>query len=158
MNVSNWKTMAASVVVASALAIPGFAMADHHGHHGDKGPHHERMLERMAEKLELTEEQKAQIKANHEANRAEHRKLREEMHKVREEVSEALDSGADQATLDELASRLGALQIEKMRQRREMHEQLKAVLTDEQKAKLEQMHSERKDRWKERRQKRPDSQ
>lgn len=150
--------MAASLVMTTALAIPGMSLADQHGphggHHGDKWQHHEHMLEKMAEKLDLTEEQKAKIKANHEAKRAEHRQMRKELHEVRQEVREALEAGADQATLDKLATKLGSAEIKMMRHRQKMHEQLESILTDEQKAKLEKMHSERRQHRMERRKER----
>ncbi|MFI2810541.1 MULTISPECIES: Spy/CpxP family protein refolding chaperone [Microbulbifer] len=157
MQRSNWKKFAGSLVLASAVAVPGITLAGDHGNHHGKGHHHQEMFDRMADKLELTEGQRAQLEANREAGREKRRELRKEMHELRSQVREALDSGADQATLDSLAAKLGALEIKKMQQRHERHEQFQAILTDEQKAKLEQMHSERKERWKERRKQRTDS-
>ncbi|SHE85654.1 LTXXQ motif family protein [Microbulbifer donghaiensis] len=148
----NWKAMASSLVLAGALAVPGMTMAagGEHGPHHFKGP----MFEHLAEELNLTEGQKAQLKANREANREARKAHREEMRALHEQLREAIDSGADQATLDRLGAELGKLQVAKMQEMHQQQAQFEAILTDEQKVKLEQLKAERKERWKERRHKR----
>lgn len=152
MKSTGWKTLASSALLATLLATPALSLADHHKGQGEgwKEGHHERMLEHMAERLELTEGQKAQLKANRDANQEERMAQREKMRELRKQISEAIDSGADQATLDQLGAELGQLQVSQMQDRHRRYEELESILTDEQKAKLEEMKSERKARWRER--------
>lgn len=152
----NWKAMTAGLMLAATLAVPGMTLAQnddfespvvikrvgHHGHHG----HH--FFERMAQELDLTEGQKAQLKANREANKGVRKASREQRRELHKQIREALNSGADQATLDSLGAELGKLEIAKMQQMRERHQQFEAILTEEQKAKLEELKAERKERWK----------
>lgn len=149
----NWNAMAGSLVLAAALAAPGVSMAFGGEEHGPRH-HKHKMFERMAEKLDLTEGQKAQLKADRDASRDAHMAQRKEMHELREQLREAIDSGADQATLDKLSAELGRQEVAQMQQRRQMQEQFESILTDEQKAKLEELKSERKERWQKRREER----
>ncbi|WP_237065665.1 Spy/CpxP family protein refolding chaperone [Microbulbifer guangxiensis] len=152
MKTTGLKKLAGSALLATLLAAPMATLADHHKGQGEglKEEHHERMLERMAERLELTEGQKAQLKVNHEANREQRMAQRQEMRQLRQQIREAIDSGADQATLDRLGAQLGQLQVSQMQDRHRRHQELESILTDEQKAKLEEMKSDRKARWRER--------
>lgn len=147
----NWKAMAGSLVLAGALAVPGMSVAFGGGDHG---PHHFKghFFEHMAEELDLTEGQKAQLKANREAAREAHKAQRQQMRELHRQLRAAIESGADQATLDSLGAELGRLQVAKMQQMHKQRQQFEAILTDEQKAKLEQLKAERKERRKERRQ------
>lgn len=148
----NWKAVAGSLVLAGALAAPGMSLASGGGGH-HHGPHHSkhRMFQHMAEKLELTEGQKAQLKADRDANREAQKAQREKRREIHKQLREAIESGADQATLDQLGAELGKLQVARMQAMHEQHRQFEAILTDEQKTKLEQMRAERKARWEERR-------
>ncbi|WP_193164546.1 Spy/CpxP family protein refolding chaperone [Microbulbifer hainanensis] len=152
----NWRAIAGSVVLAGALVAPGLSMAFGPDDRGPGGPGHfrEHMFERMADKLDLTEGQKAQLKANMEANREAHKAQREQMHELHKQLREAIESGADQATLDKLGAQLGKLEVAKMQEMQKMHEQFEAILTDEQKAKLKEMKAQHMERWEERRQRR----
>ncbi|WGL17509.1 Spy/CpxP family protein refolding chaperone [Microbulbifer bruguierae] len=154
---NKFKALAGGLALGLALTAPGMVMAfpdgghgpeGHHGHHG--GFHEGRMLEHLAEKLDLTEGQKAQMEANREAGKAARKAAREEMHQVHEQLREAIESGADQATLDDLAAKLGRLEVQKMQYMHERKVQFESILTDEQKAKLEEMKAEGKARFEKR--------
>ena len=159
MQLTNWKTLMGGLVLASAVALPGGAFADeHHGQHGGgdhgKGHHMQEMFDRMAEKLDLTEEQRAQLKTKREAHHDALKSLKKQKHELRDEIRTALDSGADQTKLDGLAAQLGAVELRMMQQHHQMHKELESVLTDEQKAKMEQMRSEHQERRMKRREER----
>lgn len=162
---NNWKALAGSLVLGSTLVTSGMVMAFPEGDQGPKsfkghhkGEHHKgRMFERMAEKLELTEGQKAQLKADREANKEAHRAQRQELRQVHKQLREAIDSGADQSTLDNLGAKLGQLEVQKMQRMHEKRAQFQSILTDDQKAKLEAMQAERKARHQERMQRRQQS-
>jgi len=93
-------------------------------------PHNpEVMKQRMAEfeqKLNLTEDQKAQIKKNHEKSRAKMEKLMQQEKKLREEKRKIME---------------------------ENKKAFEAILTDEQKETLKQMHEEKMKAWKEKQEK-----
>ncbi|MFV8781845.1 Spy/CpxP family protein refolding chaperone [Microbulbifer sp. SA54] len=151
-----WKALAGSAILSGALVAPGMVMAYPDHDHGP-GHHKHRMLEHMADELDLTEGQRAQLKANRDANKASRAAAREEMHALRKQLMEAIDGGGDQATLDSLGAKLGQLEVAKMQRMHEQRVQLESILTDEQKAKLEEMKAkhearreQREQRWKER--------
>ncbi|WP_226664933.1 Spy/CpxP family protein refolding chaperone [Microbulbifer aggregans] len=151
-----WKALAGSAILSGALAAPGMVMAFPDDDHGPRH-HKHRMFEHMADELDLTEGQRAQLKANREANKESHKAARQEMHEVRKQLMEAIDSGADQATLDSLGAKLGQLEVSKMQRMHEQRVQFESILTDEQKAKLEELKAKREEhrekreqRWKER--------
>jgi len=146
---NKWKALAGSAILSSALIAPGMVMAFPGGDHGP-GHHKERMFEHLAEKLDLTEGQKAQLKANREANREARKADREELHAVRQQLQDAIESGADQATLDTLGAKLGQMEVARMQRMHDKWVQFESILTDEQKAKLEELKAERKAHHKER--------
>ncbi|MCA0900618.1 Spy/CpxP family protein refolding chaperone [Microbulbifer agarilyticus] len=165
--INKWKALAGTVVLGGALAASGLVMAFpegdrghgyHKASHHKGGDHYERMFDRLAEKLELTEGQKAQVKANRDAGKEAREADRKAMHEVRKQLKEAIDSGADQATLNSLGTKLGELEVRKMQRRVEMHKQFEAILTDDQRAKMEQMKAERKARWEQRKERRANKQ
>lgn len=154
---NRWKAFAGSLVLSSALVAPAMVMAFPDGDHGPRHHHKHQMFEHMAEKLDLTEGQKAQLEANREANKDALKSRREESRALRKELHEAVRSGADQATLNSLGARIGALEVQKVQDMEKQRSQFEAILTDEQKAKLEQMktermerHEKRKQRWRDR--------
>lgn len=162
---NKWKALAGSLVLGSTLATSGMVLAfpdgdeghrGHKGHHGG-GHHKERMYEHLAEKLDLTEGQKAQLKADREAGKEARKAARKEMHEARQQLREAVESGADQATLDTLGAKIGELEVQRAQRMQQRRAQFESILTDEQKAKMEEMKAERKahfekrmERWKER--------
>jgi len=150
----NWKAMAGGLALMGALVAPGMSAAfgGEHGHHDFKG----HFFERMADELGLTEGQKAQLEANREASREARKARRQQMRDLHGKLREAVDSGVDQATLDTLGAELGKLQVTRMQEMQRARQQFEAILTDEQKAKLEQLKAGRKERWQERRERRRD--
>ena len=152
---NKWKALAGSLVLGSALVTSGMVMAFPDGDHGPRGhhkggPHHERMFEHLAEKLDLTEGQKAQLKANREAGKEARKADREEMRAVHKQLREAVESGASDESLKELGNQLGQLEVRKMQRMHEKRVQFESILTNEQKAKLEEMKAERKARHEQR--------
>ncbi|WP_444941092.1 Spy/CpxP family protein refolding chaperone [Microbulbifer sp. ZKSA004] len=141
----HWKQAIGSLALAGVLVAPA-AMAFGGGESGQG-----RGFEYMVRQLELTEGQQAQLKANRESTREARMAQREQMIELRQQINEAIESGADQTTLDQLGEELGKLKVQQMQNHDTMKEQFKAILTDEQKAKLEQLKSERKERQMKRR-------
>ena len=164
---NKWKALAGTLILGSALTTSGMVMAfpdgdhgrgHHNGEHRKGGHHKERMFERLAEELELTEGQKAQMKADREAGKEARKADRQAMRDLRKQLREAIDSGADQATLDNLGAQLGKLEVAKMQHMHQKRQQFEAILTDEQKAKLEELKAERKARYEDRKARRAEKQ
>jgi len=149
MKYQNLKKVITGVGLAVVMVVPMLSMAAdlEHGHrHAHKGRMMGHNFERLADELALTEGQKAQIRADRDAARSEHRDLAQQQRELHQQIRTALDDGADQATLDTLAAQVGALEVQKMQQRRENRAQFLAVLTDDQKAKLTELKQERMDK------------
>lgn len=126
------------------------------GHH--KGMHHGKgdagkRMERLVEKLELSEEQRADIREIHRAGEEESRSLHRQMRDNKRAEREALKAGADEAELLELARKTAETRVALMLRHREMQEKVQAVLTEEQRTELEQLKAEREARRREQREK-----
>lgn len=147
---TKWKILAGTAILSGALLVPAVVLAAPDGDHGPRH-HKERMLEHMAEQLQLTEGQRAQLKANREAGRERRKAARAEMRQVRKQLREAIESGADEATVEDLGIRLGHLEVARAKHRQEQRMQFESILTDEQKAKMEELRAERQARHKEHR-------
>lgn len=157
MNNQNWKKAIACLGFAAVVSVPTLSIAGEfsHGHkdghgHGHKAHMMEQRFDKMAEQLALTEGQKAQIQADREASRNEHKVLRQQAHELREEIRVAIQEGAEQSALDSYAAELGKLEIRKMQQRVDSHQQFLAVLTDEQKAELDALKQKRMEKHQQR--------
>lgn len=110
-----------------------------------------RRLARLAEELELTDQQIDNIRAVFESVREERRGEWEEERALRAElrqVTMAEPFDADQAQA--LAERVGALAAERAFVRSSTFAQALAVLSTEQRAELQTLMEERRDRWRER--------
>ncbi|WP_022953943.1 Spy/CpxP family protein refolding chaperone [Leucothrix mucor] len=125
-------------------------------HHDGKGKHAGKrggrhggghMMKRMAKKLNLTEDQQAQIKSFREAQRTQHQTLREQMKELRTETQALDTSSADyQNQVAALADKKANLDRAAFIQRNEARQQFESVLTAEQRATLKEMQEKRKNR------------
>ena len=133
--------------ICAILALAAVAMAAHPGHPGG-GPHgkmrggmHGDMMEAHFAALNLTEDQKAAVKQLHEELRAKAEPLMEQAHEQWEAVHTLLDSANPNPT--EVWTRAIAAHQTRA-QLKALHDDFKtrftALLTDEQKAKLEEFH------------------
>lgn len=155
----NWKAMLGSLALAGALATaPGLVAADedreHHHFRWHPFSHMHKDFDRLADKLELRDEQKAQLKEMHKAHKEEFKALSEESRKLHRQIHEAIKSGADQATLDSLGAQWGKVHVARMQMAHKHYREFEGTLSAEQKAKLEQMKAERMEKRRERREER----
>jgi Spy/CpxP family protein refolding chaperone len=132
---------AAAVGLALAAGAGSAAYAGgeggHRGVHGRGGFHGFRALD-------LTDEQRTQAKAIFEEQRKASEPQRAQMRELRKQMREMLDGGkADATAVGQLAIQTHAIGQQLREARERGHERLLAILTPEQKAKLEQMKSER---------------
>lgn len=147
------KTLIASMVTGVALTLSGIAMAGgpHFKHMGGpageagaRGPHvmFEHTISHMTEQLALTDEQTQATKKLHEGAKAKMAPLMEQHHQQMEAVHSLLDSGTASAT--EIGEKMIAAH-ETGNQLRAVHAELResfaALLTAEQRAKLEELEA-----------------
>ena len=153
-------TVAAALALTAGLAFAAPQGGGERGHMGKKGHmgaghmgqgDHGKMMGRMAEKLELSEGQKIQMQQLHETFRTQHAPFRESMQATMTQLREARQSG-DTARAQQLAAELEGQRAQMQTQRKAMHEQMLTILTPDQKAKLEAMKAEKKNRKGERKQ------
>lgn len=135
--------------------------------HAKQGQHHkggQHMGKRGGgyEKLNLTDEQKAQMKAlreaqkqKHQANRQQHKAQMQQMHAQTQALinSPTLNT----ASLNNLAEQQAAFSKQRFIERVQTQHAMAQILTDEQKAQLEKMREERKAKFKSKMAKRADN-
>ena len=120
----------------------------HFGHRGGRG-HFGMMGFRQ---LDLTDAQKAQLKQIHENHRQETAALREQIGAKRKEIHEASANGTvNEALVAQKLTEIAPIEAKLIAARARVHQESLAVLTAEQKAKLDQMREQAKARWAERR-------
>ena len=138
---------AGAAVLALGLAGAGLAADEGAGRGEGRGGRHGRHGGEFMRSLNLTDDQKAQLKSMREQQEEALRPVFEQERALREQMREALESGNPDA------SRIGQLEIQSHRLRQQIRaEREKAmasfvnVLTPEQKAQWEKMQQERKQR------------
>jgi periplasmic protein CpxP/Spy len=136
----------ASVFLALFLA-PGLALAHDHGprgagagYHGD----HEQHMERMAERLGLSEAQRQEWAALHETHHPHMQALRNEMRAQRNALREAATAeGLDERAAEAAAERLGELTREASLMRARMRAEVLQMLTEEQRGMFGQHYQQK---------------
>lgn len=148
----SFKLLATSILLLGSVALvaPGFAGEHgdkcdwkHHGGwgHGKGGKHLERLLD-------LTDEQKATLNAQRDANKA----AREALHTLAVDARAALDTaieaGANDVELAALTENLGKLHAQQLLAGAKAHKAFISILTDEQKQTLADLKAKREARSK----------
>ncbi|HKP13118.1 MAG TPA: Spy/CpxP family protein refolding chaperone [Blastocatellia bacterium] len=146
--------------MACALAVPvvmaqtsdgGGAKGGRHGHFGHRGGRGEFGMMGFRQ-LDLTDAQKAQLKQIHENHRQATASLREQIRAKRQEIHAANQGGTvNEALAAQKLAEIAPLEAKLMADRAQIRQESLAVLTVEQKAKLDQMREQAKTRWAERR-------
>jgi Spy/CpxP family protein refolding chaperone len=130
-----------TVVSAKPFADgPGCGRAGHHmmqgKHDGRRGPN----LERLADRLDMTEQQRAEVKAILDDSRQQMVKLREQIRENRTQLRELTGQDEfDEAAVRSIADNQGDLKAETIVLRARQRHEMKAVLTDEQRVQLDEM-------------------
>lgn len=115
----------------------------HHGHHGHHRHGGEFFMQQMADKLELTPEQRTSVKAVVEKSKPQMTEFREKMRANRKALRElARDGKADDARVAALAQEKGTLVAGMTIERTRMRSDIRAILTDTQRDKLKQMREQ----------------
>ncbi|HXG91835.1 MAG TPA: Spy/CpxP family protein refolding chaperone [Blastocatellia bacterium] len=159
--------LVAAFVVTAALAAP-FALAQqptatdktarHEHHAGMMGGHRHHRGEIFGfgfRNLDLTDAQKAQIKQIHESHRESLKALRDQIRAKHQELRQVTESGTfNESLAAQKLTEVAPLKAKLMAEHFKIRQETLAVLTPEQKAKLDSMREQFKERMKERRERR----
>lgn len=154
------QVIALAAVMALAIAVP-FAVAQSKDAGGHRGRHAEgfgqgmrggRMGGAFFRNLDLTDEQKTQMKQIRDSHTQTTRPLMEQIRAKRQEIRAANDGGTfNEALAAQKLSEIAPLQAKLMGEEFRTHQEMLSVLTAEQKTKLEQLRAQQKAKWSERR-------
>jgi periplasmic protein CpxP/Spy len=135
--------MMAVLVVLLLIPATGFAAGEGWGKRGEMGGG--KHLARMASALDLTEDQKSQIRTIWTSEREKIAPLRQQMRENRQQIhQEALAVPFDEAAVRTLAAAQAEARTEMIVAHARVKNQVHAVLTPEQREKAEQFWQERK--------------
>ncbi|CAN5254559.1 hypothetical protein BH20ACI1_BH20ACI1_28080 [soil metagenome] len=127
---------------------------------GDKGKFkrgfgHRGGFERLAEKLDLSDAQKAQVKQIKEAGKAKVQPLRENMKSIRQQLNAATaDGNFNEAQVQTLATQQANIMAQLTVEKERTKSQIYAVLTPEQQTQAKALKEQMKERRQDRKQKR----
>lgn len=149
----NKRRLFLSSILAGGLAISAVTFAGPGGKLCGKGGNFDsaksaefmqKRLDRMGEKLSLTDDQKAKLKAVFESRATNAQAQREKMQAVRTGM-QALDPSATdyEQKLKELAAQKAALMEQRMVNRGMQKQQISTILTEEQRTKMKEMRGKR---------------
>ena len=142
------KTKTIAILAVSAVLLIGgmLAVAQRVMQKGMHGPGRGPMM--MFRQLNLTDDQKAKVKEIFEANKGTVQPLREQLKANHEKI--AALNGSDDAQLQTLAKQQGDLMAQMIVAREHVKSQVFAILTDEQKAKANELRDQMKQRFQDR--------
>lgn len=147
------KTFTRTLLLSALLGVtaPALAGPDHPGHGPDPAGSFGRHLAHAVQRLELSTEQEDTIRAIFAANRDDLKANFEAGRALKEEMRDLLSAEVlDEEALADIAVREGSLAEERVLLTVGVAAQVLAELTDEQKAELQAMRSERSERRRER--------
>lgn len=150
------KILTQTVALTALLTAAPLALADHDRGHRAQGGYDptssvQRKLTRAMKQLDLSEEQESAVRAIFEDNREDLQANREATRAVREDIRALLDSWPlDEAALASLAEREGELAEERVVLTSTLASEVLAELDEDQRAELDAMREERRERMRER--------
>lgn len=141
------KHLAAILAGTLLLSGTGAALAYGGGHFGKDDCRHSggAAMHGLKRLDNLSDEQRDQIKGIMRGQRDVMRDRMTDMRDSRMALRDAMQKGADEATLRPMAEKQGAMVTEMIMARAKVRNQIQAVLTEEQRQQLEQMRNERWD-------------
>ena len=117
-------------------------------HSSDRKERFEAFWESIEDKLDLRKEQRDELKKYRDATKEERKRLKEESKRLKKEIKAALESSADQSTLDKLGAEWGRVNIKLMELSHKYRKKFEEALDDSQRAKLEKLKSDYGRKWK----------
>ena len=131
-------SMAARAQTADAPPVPPM-----HGHEFGMGGH---MMGYLAQKLNLTEDQKTQMKAIFEKEHPTIKPLMQQEHQIDKQLRQYVEGPFDQAKVQVLAAQKAQIQAQLTVQETRIHNELYQLLTPDQQAQLKQMEAQHESR------------
>jgi Spy/CpxP family protein refolding chaperone len=140
--------MALVLAAATLVAVaPAWAQPPHSGHGGFDVGHHGRMMERMIERLDLTEEQRAQVEEVAKAQHEQYGPTREKLREAHKAVAQTIHAETlDEAAIRDASAAAAALEADLAVARAQFFQQIRKVLTAEQLQELHEMFDEAQER------------
>ena len=126
-----------SVVAKSQTAEDAPAAPPMHGHHMGMGM--EGHMHFLAAKLNLTDDQKTQMKALMQKERPTMQPLHQQERQIDQQLRQYVEGNFDQAKVAALAAQKAQIQAQLTVEQTKIHNQLYQLLTDDQKTQLKQM-------------------
>jgi len=169
MNKGRFKKIAiasiSAIALAGSIAVAQTVSTDQNAqtqgsrmeHRGGRGKHGGRggwggMRNGGFRQLNLTDDQKAKMKAIHESFAERNKPLREQLRAKRQELRQASEGGTfNEALATQKLTEMASLEAKLMGERVKLHQETLSVLTAEQKAQLEQSKAQFKARREQRR-------
>ena len=137
-----------SVVAKSQTAEDAPAAPPMHGHHMGMGM--EGHMHFLAAKLNLTDDQKTQMKAVMQKERPTMQPLHQQEHQIDQQLRQYVEGNFDQAKVAALAGQKAQIQAQLTVEETKIHNQLYQLLTDDQKTQLKQMEANHQARMQQR--------
>jgi protein CpxP len=151
---SDKKIRTAMLVIAlmAFLAVPAITMAapHRHGHgpHGEPGPGE--MMRMLADRLDMTEEQRDQVKALHQQHRQAMEAQRDQMREAQRELADQMHAATfDEGAIRNAAATVAALKADLAVAKAALHQEVRALLTPEQLEQFNEMQERRRERMEE---------
>ena len=136
--------------VVGMLASVSALADDHRCRDGFAGGHSRGFshqgIEKLVDKLDLSDEQAAEIKAIREQAKSERLDRKDAMadrYEHRRELMDAVHNGASEREVRKLVEQQNEQRLEQILARAEVHQQMLAVLNDEQRVELEELREKR---------------
>lgn len=134
------KTKHLIITLAAAVAVGGFTLYQARAVEREAGRGRHPVLQRIAERLDLTDEQKAQIKAVLLDEKEALKSLFTRLHTARKGLREAIHaSSATEASVRAASAKVAAVEADLAVERLKLHGTISPVLTEEQRAKAAEM-------------------
>ena len=138
----------------TADATPAPPPAHNHAYGMHRAGMHGEMMGMFARKLNLTDEQKTQMKAVMQKERPAMKPLFQQQHQIDQQLRQYVEGTYDEAKVQALAAQKAQIQAQMTVAETRVHSQLYALLTPDQQSQLKQMEAEHQARMQERMQER----
>jgi len=134
------KTTYFIITLAAAVAVGGFTITQAQAVERESGRFRRPVLQRIAERLNLTDEQKTQSQAALKAEQDSLRSLFTRLHEARKDLREAIHaSNGSEASVRAASAKIAAVEADLAVERLKLHGKIGPILTDEQRAKAAEM-------------------
>jgi protein CpxP len=137
MKTSKWLAAVGVLTLTASLAVAAPHEGKGEGRHGKGG-----ISERMAQKLNLTDAQKAQVKTLHENFRAQNKAFFESFRQTKKDYKAAKEAN-DTARINALQSQFDSQKAQMKQLRDAFDQQVSTILTPEQRTTFAQLKAER---------------